>query len=214
MQLVESQWVISPICSSWRARGNIIPENTKASIFIVCMKRNISFIFITHFIFCWFSSFIYYCKWKDHRCMQKLVAFHEVLLGRSNAATAAFPEVQTSSLSSGQSLKVSARHVCTSHGWCKWVPLPFPVILKNNVQPQKFNEIIAGVQWRNIASTFILIVLVKLSGVKLSREDLKTILGWYWASMATRTDVNRTAPFSSSWCRQALVSWVRTEANR
>lgn len=55
----------------------------------------------------------------------------------------------------------------------------YSVLLKNNVQPQKFNKIIAGVQWRNIASTFILIVFVKLSQVKLTREELKNILGWY-----------------------------------
>lgn len=44
----------------------------------------------------------------------------------------------------------------------------FSIILKNNVEPQKFNKIIEGVQWRNIASTFILIILIKLSGVKLT----------------------------------------------
>lgn len=55
------------------------------------------------------------------------------------------------------------------------------LMLKNNVQLQEFNKIIAGVQWRNITSIFILMILIKLSGMKLTHgsvwcEDLNNIL--------------------------------------
>lgn len=51
-------------------------------------------------------------------------------------------------------------------GWCNQVS----VVLKNNVQLQEFNKAISGVQWRNITSIFVLMILAKLSGMKLIHD--------------------------------------------
>lgn len=83
-------------------------------------------------------------------------------------------------LSSGQSQRVSLRHLWL-HLWHNRVSVHFCVMLKNNVQPQEFNKVIAGVLWRNITSIFVLMILAKLSGMKLTHgtvwyEDLNNIL--------------------------------------
>lgn len=57
----------------------------------------------------------------------------------------------------------------------------FSVMLKNNVLLQEFNKVIAGVQWRNITFVFVLMALVRLSGMKhtyatLRHENLNNIL--------------------------------------
>ena len=97
--------------STWKRRG-------LRFFWLYCflLERNTSFLFITHFIFCYLGSFIYYCKRKHHRYVQELVTFREAFLRSSKAATSVFPEVQTWCLSSGQSLKLSARQLCPSRG--------------------------------------------------------------------------------------------------
>lgn len=57
----------------------------------------------------------------------------------------------------------------------------FSVTLQNNAQLQEFNKVTAGVQWRNMPSIFVLMILAKLSGMKLTHgtvwhEDLNNIL--------------------------------------
>lgn len=77
----------------------------------------------------------------------------------------------------GRPWGTSAPHM----GWCNQISVLFSVTLKNNVQLQEFNKVIAGVQWKNITSVFILMILVKLSGMKLTHgtlwhEDLNNVL--------------------------------------
>lgn len=45
-------------------------------------------------------------------------------------------------------------------------------MLKCNAQLQEFNKVIAGVQWRNITSVFVLMVLARLSGMKLTHDTV------------------------------------------
>lgn len=66
------------------------------------------------------------------------------------------------------------------HLWCNRVSVLFSVTLQNNVQLQEFNKVTAGVQRRNVTSIFVLMILVKLSGMKLTHgtvwhEDLNNV---------------------------------------
>lgn len=88
----------------------------------------------------------------------------------------------------GQTLKTSVCQIlCTLYRLvqnCESLCF-FSAVLKNNMEPQKFNKMIAGVRLWNISSKYLLLVVVfyyyigfKLSGVKLIHGDLNNLLSF------------------------------------
>lgn len=139
-----------PLCSSVRARK--CKGHHFYCLYVFSLKRNMYFFFITHFIFCYFSSFIYYCRWKRHVYAQAYGLSWDVAQKRQcnnflRCRHGLFPQ--------GNPWKSLWGTSASLMGWCKWVPVLFFLLYWRImcIHRSIINKIIAGVQWGNTAST-------------------------------------------------------------